>query len=202
MPVKVTRNTTVNADKRKDDLRMAAYRLFRDHGYDETTVDQIAAEANASKGSFYWHYASKQDVFLDILAQWTREIIDQMYAQFLGALGSADSIGAMTEALEREIRRGRVIVPVWLDFAVHARKDPALRDALGQFYQHARAATAEILRPALAGKLDEQGIQGVAATVFGGYLGLLVQELADPQGADAKLAVQAFMGLLRGISAN
>ena len=54
------------AEKRKQ-IRTAAYQCFRDGGFHETTVDSICARAKISKGSFYWHYPSKQDVFVDIL---------------------------------------------------------------------------------------------------------------------------------------
>lgn len=183
-------------DRRKDELRRAAYQLFRERGYDDTTVDEICARNGVSKGAFYWHYESKHDVFLDILEAWTREVTDQMYARFLDAVRSPDYLAATTEALEREIRRGRVIVPLWLDFTMHARRDPVLREALARFYRRARMAVAEMIRPGLAGVLDEDGLQGVAGAIFGCFAGVLMQEMADPQGADARQAVQQLMVLL------
>lgn len=182
-------------ERRREAILKAAYRRFRDVGYHETTVDDICAAADSSKGSFYWYYASKQEVFIDILETWTREVMDQMYVQFQPAVRAEDYIRATTEALAREIRRGRVIVPLWLDFTVHARNDAEVREALGRFYRRARAAVAEMLRPGLEGILPEAGLQGVAATVFGAYTGLLMQELADPDRADAREAMQQFMAL-------
>jgi len=181
---------------RKDQLRRAAWRLFRDHGYEATSVDAICHAAQASKGAFYWHYAAKSDVFIDILESWSREVMDQMYAQFQAAVGAPDYAEATAAALAREFARGRVIAPVWLDFAVHARSDPAVRTTLAEFYARAREATAAMLRPALEGHLGEAEQRGVAAAVFGGYFGLLVQELVDPEGADAERAARGFMALL------
>jgi AcrR family transcriptional regulator len=200
MPRKPTRTSKPRsvdpADHRKADLRHAAYQLFRDQGYDTTTVDDICAQADSSKGAFYWHYESKQDVFLDILEAWTREITDQILTQFQQAVRADDAVAATTQALERELRRGRVIVPLWLDFTVHARNDPKVREALQRFYRRARMAIAEILRPGLGGLVDEEALQSVAATVFGGYCGLMLQQMVDPEGADARRAVQQFMGVL------
>jgi TetR/AcrR family transcriptional repressor of uid operon len=183
-------------DRRRDDIRRAAYRCFRLTGYHETTVDDICLAAQASKGSFYWHYGSKQDVFIDLLETWTREVMDQVHTQFLSAVRQHDYIRATTEALEREIRRGRVIVPLWLDLTVQARREKDIRDALSRFYRRARAAIAEMLRPSLEDLASEEDLQGLAGTIFGAYAGVMMQEQIDPEAADARHAVQHFMSVL------
>jgi AcrR family transcriptional regulator len=45
----------------------AAYRLFASQGYGQTSVDGIIAEAGASKGAFYHHFASKEELFRALL---------------------------------------------------------------------------------------------------------------------------------------
>ncbi|WP_213170491.1 TetR family transcriptional regulator [Natronoglycomyces albus] len=44
------------------DLTTAAVRLFTERGYDETTVDQIAAAAGVARRTFFRYYQSKDDV--------------------------------------------------------------------------------------------------------------------------------------------
>lgn len=183
------------AEKRKQ-IRTAAYQCFRDGGFHETTVDSICACAKISKGSFYWHYPSKQDVFVDILETWTREVMDQLYEQFEDAVMDEDYVAQVTEALAREIRRGRAIVPLWLEFTVHATREPLIREALAKFYRRARTAIAEMLRPALEGKRTEAQIQGIAACIFGAYCGLIIQDLSDPERADATVSVRHFMSVV------
>ncbi len=48
----------------------AALRVFAEHGYEEATVEDIAAAAGYSKGAYYFHFASKEDIFLELLEQW------------------------------------------------------------------------------------------------------------------------------------
>ncbi|MEU0935186.1 MULTISPECIES: TetR family transcriptional regulator [unclassified Embleya] len=50
--------------KTRQAIRREAYRLFREHGYDATTVDQIAEAAEISPSTFFRYFPSKEDVVL------------------------------------------------------------------------------------------------------------------------------------------
>ncbi len=43
-------------------LRAVALRLFRDRGYDDTTIEQIAAAAGVTSRTFFRHYSTKEEV--------------------------------------------------------------------------------------------------------------------------------------------
>ena len=190
------RKSTRRGEQKRDQIRRAAYACFRDAGYHDASVDAICERAGISKGSFYWHYASKQEVFVDILDTWARQVMDELYDQFEQSVLHHDYIGAVTAALQREMRRGRAIVPLWLEFTLQARREPEIRQALSKFYRRARMAIAEVLRPAARGKLDEAQLQAVATTIFGAYTGLMVQEVSDPDESHVRTAVEDSMAVL------
>jgi AcrR family transcriptional regulator len=50
-------------------LLEAAERIFLKSGYRGATLDAIAAEAGFTKGAVYWHFRSKEDLFLELLGQ-------------------------------------------------------------------------------------------------------------------------------------
>ena len=56
------RPRTKPSDVRRDELLRAGERLFIAHGVAATSIDDIAAGADIAKGTFYLHFASKDDL--------------------------------------------------------------------------------------------------------------------------------------------
>lgn len=59
-------NNTPTQETRERILE-AAVSVFANKGYHETKVDDIVAKSNTSKGSFYFYFPSKQDIFLALV---------------------------------------------------------------------------------------------------------------------------------------
>lgn len=70
MPKKAARNT-------KSKIVSAAWKLFYEQGYDNTTVDDIIFESETSKGSFY-HYFNGKDALLHSLSILFDEKYDEL----------------------------------------------------------------------------------------------------------------------------
>ena len=77
--------------KKRDDILIAAKRLFLSNGYDNTSVRQIVQEANTSMGNLYFHFPNKLSIlkviskeYIDILRNQIRKIHDQDFSPELG----------------------------------------------------------------------------------------------------------------------
>ena len=47
-------------EKRKQELLRIAYSMFVEKGYDNTSIDEIIARAGIAKGTYYYHFPSKE----------------------------------------------------------------------------------------------------------------------------------------------
>jgi AcrR family transcriptional regulator len=56
----------------------SAQRLFLQNGADSTSIDQIADGANVAKGTFYLHFASKDDVLLALRDRFVRALLEDL----------------------------------------------------------------------------------------------------------------------------
>ena len=63
-----------NARNTRGRIVEAAWRLFYDQGYEDTTVEEIIESSQTSKGSFY-HYFDGKDALLSTLS----DLFDQKY---------------------------------------------------------------------------------------------------------------------------
>lgn len=55
------------ADHSRERILDAAARLFRDRGYNSVRLTDIAAEAGLQKGSLYYHFASREEIVVEVL---------------------------------------------------------------------------------------------------------------------------------------
>ncbi|MBL7258335.1 TetR family transcriptional regulator [Paractinoplanes lichenicola] len=78
-----------------DELREIALQLLARQGYDNTTVDEIAAAAGMSRRTFHRYYASKEDVVIQLLA----DVGDQVQTE----LAARPSAEPPAEALRRAV---------------------------------------------------------------------------------------------------
>ena len=184
-------------EDKKRVIRESAYQCFRELGYHKTTVEKICTQSHCSKGSFYWYYKSKHEVFIDILMAWSQEVFIEILKQFETAISQDDYVDAIETALYKELRRGRMIVPLWLEFTVRSQHEQDIRETLAKFYRRARSAISELLSPFCQNLISEEEVNALSATIFGAFTGLLTQELADQENASAQQFVSQMMPLIR-----
>lgn len=63
---------------KKDLIAQGALRSFARYGYSETTMDGIAEETQVAKGTLYYHFKTKEDLFLYVIEKGVKMLIDSV----------------------------------------------------------------------------------------------------------------------------
>jgi AcrR family transcriptional regulator len=82
------RRSDINDDNRREALIRAAARLFNRHGYQGTSVRDIASATGMRSGSPFYHFASKQDLLFEATMQGLGPALAELEAIWAGK-GSA-----------------------------------------------------------------------------------------------------------------
>ena len=54
-------------ERRKQELLRIAYQMFVQNGYEETSIDEIIAEAHIAKGTYYYYFPSKEATLEEVI---------------------------------------------------------------------------------------------------------------------------------------
>ena len=63
---------------RRKRLLDAALAVFTEHGYSDTAIDQVARASDTSKGGLYFHFPSKQALFLALLDESSTALLERV----------------------------------------------------------------------------------------------------------------------------
>ena len=99
----------------RDELSEAALKLLAHQGFEETTIEQIAAVAGVSKRTFFRYFPSKEDVIIDLIGRLGEQARDVLAASPAGerpAVSLRRALGVFVEALgeypEKSLRLTRL----------------------------------------------------------------------------------------------
>ena len=89
----------LTAEERRTGILDAALAVFSQRGYHEASIDDIASEAGVSKALIYEHFASKQELYADLIARNAREL-NQRVAGALVGVEVESGVGRLATGLE------------------------------------------------------------------------------------------------------
>jgi AcrR family transcriptional regulator len=163
----------------------AAMDTFARCGYDAASVAEICERAGVTKGGFYHHFSTKQELFLKLLERWLGEIDVQMAAARCGGTSVPESLLVMTGMIQRVFEAAGDGLPMFLEFLTQAAHSPVFGQATSAPIRRYVGFFAEMVAQGTADGDFRSVDPGVAARVLIAFaMGLLVMGLVDPSGAD------------------
>ncbi|HXR23135.1 MAG TPA: TetR family transcriptional regulator [Acidimicrobiales bacterium] len=171
--------TTGLRERKKARTRAAiqshALRLFRERGYDTTTVQQIIEEVEVSESTFFRYFATKADVVLSdefdpvIVAAFREQprelsVLQALRAAFAGAFGQ------MTDD-DRAVQTDRMVLVLSV---------PELRAAMLDQFASAMGLLAEIIAERTGRSRNDVSVRTFAGAVVGAAMAAMFAIADDP----------------------
>jgi AcrR family transcriptional regulator len=197
----------VDKADRKKSILAAAATVFAKHGYQRTTVDQIADAAGIAKGSIYLYFQSKEDLFHALFESFAKEAGIPADANDdsddIGRSG-LDRVKRLLLGIASATDRNESVIPLTLEFWSVCGVE-ATRQRFGQSYTEIfsafRAKIAKLLDDAKnLGEIEaEIPTEAVASCLIALIDGLFIQQWTVPGVKASSVLQQSLPVLLRSL---
>lgn len=152
------------------ELLGAAQKLFEEKGFFATTVAEITDLAGYAKGSFYRHWASKDELILQLIEQKLAAYRAERAERLQKAASLDDALEGIWDFLET-IVDDRNWARVFLEFTIHASRDEKLKAELAKrMYRLSDAMFADIVGEFVTTDYAPEKIGALNTALFEGFL--------------------------------
>lgn len=137
-------NKDEQTDVRAKIVKAAQERLWH-YGFRKTTIDEIAADAGIGKGTIYLHFSSKEEIALEIMAQFKKQSLAEV--RLVAANQELPILARIKEILLQPILMSHARCsqsPAALEMVTSVR--PNLHAHLKPFLQEELAILAQVLK--------------------------------------------------------
>ncbi len=199
---KPKRRTRPTREETRARLLQAASEVFAKHGYDRSSLDDVAAAAGLTKGAVYSSFASKDELFYALM----RERIDERLALVAAAVGRQTTLQGTTRDAGAGLAELIISQADWqllfIEFWARAVRDPALRKEFARQRRTARELIARFIEAQAA----QLGIDlpapadQLAVAVLALSNGIAIEQLADPETVDPSVFGTSLGLLLNGLA--
>ena len=84
------------AQDSRDEILKAATALFANRGFHETSMSEVAKAANVSKALIFWHFKTKEDLFMAVL----NSLLEPYFIDFTDEAGALDEKSQIIRLIE------------------------------------------------------------------------------------------------------
>ena len=183
------------------DLVEAAARVFARKGYHAATVDDVAEEAGFTKGAFYSNFDSKEDVFVELVADRSRNWTIAVARAYQGEEALSERLRKGGEVLTRMIEKEADWMLLSNEMWSQCVRDARLRKRLAEAYEECRQIIAQVVGSAEkeTGAPMPLPSDQIATLTIALTDGFVLQRLADPKRLPARLLAEGLSAFFTGL---
>lgn len=177
---------SIERGRKLEEILECAEKLFRERGFEGTTMADLAAGIGVAQNAIYWYFPSKDHLLVAVL--------ERGHERVLRALEEGDALGGrLKQTLETVFSVTRELQPLVDALRARARHSEVIVGFRRRFHLHLRELVADALRRAAPGLRDRELL---ADAVISLVEGALVYE--TPEYPAERIALTAIRRMLKG----
>jgi AcrR family transcriptional regulator len=183
-------------DENRRKILQAAFEAFAESGYEKTSMDDIVRLSGLSKGSLYWHFKNKQELFNSTL-----QLVFQEFGQQLAALveldaPASDRIRAFFEQASELMSTGKNTIGLLTDAFFQAHQNDEAQQIMLDMYKDYIASVGQVIQQGIdRGEFREVDPHMTAIILMAGGDGVAFYTLLDSEW-DLKVALNMIVDLI------
>jgi AcrR family transcriptional regulator len=173
----------------RSELLDAAHAVFAEHGYAAASVEEVIRRAGLSKGTFYFNFRGKDDLFFAVLDEYLDRPGRALMELTASAPGDEPTSGAVSAALAAILRQQRSTLLLLQEYWSQAARD----ERLATRYRERQANLRVVLAHALRERHEHTGVpllfdvDRLAEAFIALAHGLALEAVVDPDAVDDDL---------------
>jgi AcrR family transcriptional regulator len=172
----------LRAEETKSKILTAAAICFARNGYDASSVSMICEEAGVTKGAFYYHFSTKQAIFLELINLWLSELDTSFNAIRHSSQTVPSGLMEMAKALGILFDHSLEYVPFFLEFWLHSIRDAEIWKIMILPYRRYQEYFAEIMQAGIdEGSFRPHDVNRSSRTLISTAIGLVLSGLIEPE---------------------
>jgi AcrR family transcriptional regulator len=190
-------------EERRKQIMNAALACFARKGYHNTTMDDIVAESGLSKGTLYWYFKSKDDLFLSLVKSFFLDMRQDFENMLEQPTTPSGKLRAMAQGFVQFFQETEDFFSVFFEFWMQS----TLNEELNQLSSHILVQYRQVLAGIIAEGIETGEFKAVdanqlALAVMAVYDGLAFYMMLMPDEVELERASQVFIEtILSGLAA-
>tara|TARA_B100000579_G_scaffold428575_1_gene438972 strand:+ start:494 stop:1105 length:612 start_codon:yes stop_codon:yes gene_type:complete len=127
-------NTTLK-NKREHQILTAALAVAVEKGYSDSRIDDIVQNSKLSKGTIYWYYKSKKDVYLALVDYWFKQYSSEILSQIEKKQSASKKLINLFQYFINQFDTNPTVFKILTEFWSLSKRDPDFNHKFQKLYQ-------------------------------------------------------------------
>ncbi len=156
-----------NSVKRKEKILEAALLCFNEKGYHKTSIDDIAIKGKISKGGIYYHFKSKDELFLKLFKFRLNRYIEQLKSYIQEENDPEKRIRILIQKWGLILKENEDFFKFCMEFSSMGAREKDIRKEMTSFYKNSVKTFSQIIEDGISiGEFENTDAERIARLIY------------------------------------